>query len=228
MTGQPDPQAKDEVLTTTETHETLSQAHVAVATAFFDLASSRGFMVVGGSALIARGDVSRTTDDLDLFTAPGAGSIEEASRELIATATAHGWVAETVRSSPTFVRLLLTVGGDELVVDLAVDAPPLTVPTLTVLGPTITVEESAGQKMLALFGRAAPRDFVDVYALAACFTRDDLIGLARERAPGFDTSVLREMFGELDRLGDSRLPLRADHVSKLRTFFGDWRQELAT
>ncbi|WP_277209124.1 hypothetical protein [Isoptericola croceus] len=56
----------------------LSAAHMAVAAAFFELTSSRGFVVAGGSALIARGVVSRLTDDLDLFTAPGQGSVQEA------------------------------------------------------------------------------------------------------------------------------------------------------
>ncbi|WP_277209121.1 nucleotidyl transferase AbiEii/AbiGii toxin family protein [Isoptericola croceus] len=96
--------------------------------------------------------------------------------------------------------MLISVDGEELVVDLAVDAQPRTTPTLTILGPTITTEESAGQKMLALFGRAAPRDFADVYALSERFTKDDLIRLAQERDPGFEEiGALREFFDEWHR-----------------------------
>ncbi len=68
-----------------------------------------------------------------------------------------------------------------LVVDLGIDSPPDEPPTLTELGPTLTAHDLAARKTLALFGRAAARDFTDVHDLAALFTKDELIGLAQAR-----------------------------------------------
>ncbi len=47
--------------------------------------------------------------------------------------------------------------------DLAMDSPPHSRTTMTVLGPTLAPLELAGRTLLALFGRAEARDFADVY-----------------------------------------------------------------
>lgn len=60
------------------------------------------------------------------------------------------------RVTDEFVRLSVTGAGDRIEVDLGIDASLLLPPTVTFLRPTIGLEESAGRKTLALFGRAAP------------------------------------------------------------------------
>ena len=50
--------------------------------------------------------------------------------------------------------------------DLAVDTPPDFPASITAAGPTLAPEELAGRKLLALFDRAAARDFADVRLLA--------------------------------------------------------------
>lgn len=205
----------------------LSNAHLLVAEAFFDLPASRGFVVAGGAALIAHGVVERFTDDLDLFVAADDDGVERAAQQLAQAARLRGWGVQTHRSSATFVRMSVVVDAHELVVDLAVDSPPLLPPTVTLLGPTIALEESAGQKLLALFGRAAPRDFVDVFELAQRFGTERLLQLAQERDSGFDSRVLADMLGALDRISDSRLPVEPDHVDRLREFYARWRSQMA-
>jgi hypothetical protein len=113
-----------------------------------------------------------------------------------------------------------------LLVDLAEDAPPLIQPAVTFLGPTLDVEESAGQKTLALYGRAEPRDFVDVRALARRFGRSRLLALAVERDPGFIPAVLAEMVDQLRQIRDDELDLAAEQVPELRAFFAEWADEL--
>jgi predicted nucleotidyltransferase component of viral defense system len=44
---------------------------------------------------------------------------------------------------------------------------------LTEVGPALGSDELAADKMLALFGRAEPRDFVDVYRLRRLYGRED-------------------------------------------------------
>jgi predicted nucleotidyltransferase component of viral defense system len=46
--------------------------------------------------------------------------------------------------------------------------------------------ELAADKLLALFGRAAPRDFADVYRLRAYYDREELSSLAGEKDRGFN------------------------------------------
>ncbi len=41
-----------------------------------------------------------------------------------------------------------------MLVDLAIDSPPVNTAAMTVLGPSLAPEELAGRKLLALFGRA--------------------------------------------------------------------------
>lgn len=47
--------------------------------------------------------------------------------------------------------------------DLAIDSPASSTPTVTIAGPSFAPDELAIRETLALFGRAEPRDFVDVY-----------------------------------------------------------------
>ena len=56
-------------------------------------------------------------------------------------------------------------------------------------GRVLHPEEVAADKTLALFGRAAARDRVDVAALSERYTLEQLYELAAERDPGFDRSV---------------------------------------
>ena len=90
-----------------------------------------------------------------------------------------------------------------VLVDLAVNAPPDLPPSVTPAGPTLAPEELAGHKLLALFDRAAARDFADVYVLARRFGKDALITGAAQIDAGFDITVLADMMTTLDRFTDS-------------------------
>ena len=50
----------------------------------------------------------------------------------------------------------------------------------TAAGPTLAPEELAGRKLLALFDRAAARDFADVRLLARRFGKDVLLARAAQ------------------------------------------------
>lgn len=82
--------------------------------------------------------------------------------EFGATAATGGWTVTRIRDEPQFCRLQVH-GPEDLLVDLLVDAPPNQPSAASVLGPTLGREDLAGRKLPALFDRAAPRDFVDVY-----------------------------------------------------------------
>lgn len=62
------------------------------------------------------------------------------------------------------------------------------------------MEELGADKLLALFGRAEARDFVDVHALARRFGVERLLALAKEKDAGFDEYVLASMLDRMVRL----------------------------
>ena len=144
---------------------TLTPFQIQVAQLFFDLPASDGFLLAGGAALIAQHLTTRPTQDLDFFTRTGAGDVPAARDALAAAAEKRGWTVERHTDTPTFCRLVIH-GPESLLVDLAVDAAPGRPPTASFIGPTFAPDELAGRKLIALFDRAAARDFADVYVLA--------------------------------------------------------------
>lgn len=150
----------------TPSHESsgtaLTAFQVHVAQVFFALPASSGFLLAGGAALLAQHLSERPTQDLDLFTR-GPHDVTAARDAFSAACAERGWSVQRLANTPTFCRLVVR-GGEELVVDLAVDSPPIRAATASFLGPTFAPVELAGRKVLALFDRAAARDFVDVLA----------------------------------------------------------------
>jgi hypothetical protein len=104
---------------------------------------------------------------------------------------------------------------------MAVNAPPDLPASATPAGPTLAPEELAGHKLLALFDRAAARDFADTYVLARRFGTDVLLDV------GFDATVLADMIATLDRFTDNEIPVPGgSSATELRAFYATWRSEL--
>jgi hypothetical protein len=98
--------------------------------------------------------------------------------------------------------------------------------TVSLVGPAFAVEELAGRKVVALFDRAAARDFVDVYMLAQRFPKDTLRSLALEVDAGFEREVFVEMAASVERYRDADLDLGGVQVSEVRAFFKAWITDL--
>jgi hypothetical protein len=78
-----------------------------------------------------------------------------------------------------------------------------------------------------LFNRAAARDFSDVYVFAHRFGKDGLLARAAQIDAGFDTKVLADMIGSLDRFTDDELPATGgSSAANLRAFYAAGRSEL--
>jgi len=145
--------------------------------------ADKDYGLAGGDALISQGLVDRRTNDLDYFGAPGE-VMREQLPALRAAPADEGFDVDIRRESPTFVRLSVYGLGSETEIDLAVDARlfPLR-PGVT--GPVLADEELAVDKVLAIFGRAEPRDLVDLAALLEHFDLQDYFKLAVQKDPGF-------------------------------------------
>lgn len=203
----------------------LSDFQVELANLFFSLPESAGFLLAGGGALIAQGIVPRPTEDLDFFTSRDLGSVAAASHALIAAVTERGWQAELKRTGEDFRRWEIT-GPEVVLVDLAVDSPATGVPTVTIAGPTLAPADLVVRKTLALFGRAEPRDFIDVYVLNQQFDRAETLERAAEADRGFDLDVFAQTLRAHRRIDDTDFPDVGVLAADIRTYFDAWAEEL--
>lgn len=204
----------------------LTEFQTTVAQLFFGLPASNGFLLAGGSALLASGLTTRPTHDLDFFGGLHDVDLPAARDQFEAAVARRGWTSSRLHDTATFVRLHV-VGEDELIVEFAIDAPAGQPPVMTMVGPTLAAEELAGRKLLALFGRAEARDFTDVHVLALRFGRETLLERAVAVDSGLDRDVLAEMMRSLARFTDDELPIGADDVDELRAYFAEWADELS-
>lgn len=190
------------------------------------LPESETVALAGGAALIVRGVVDRPTRDMDFF----ATSPEEVDRVLPSLETlleAEDLEVQRVQVANGFARLLVSSEAETTTVDLSWDARRFPVERVEE-GPILADDELAADKLLALFGRAAARDFVDVAALASRYGLERLCDLAAEKDPGFERSVLADMLGTFDRLPRADFDVDDDGFARLRDLVQRWRRQLGT
>jgi len=186
------------------------------------LDEAEGFALAGGAALIARGDVERQTRDLDFFglTTDAVDrllpAVERALRET-------GLTVDRIQVNPGFARLVVESADDRTEVDLAADAR-LFPAEPSRPAPTLTGEELAVDKLLALFGRAEARDFVDLMAIERRYGLARLCELAAEKDRGFDLTVFAEMLGRFDRLRRDEFGLDDHQHEELKRRVEEWRE----
>lgn len=205
---------------------TLTELQRLVLEVFFKLPEADGFVLAGGAAMVASGLTERPTQDVDLFGSDVATGITAAADALEVACTDRGWTTERIHDTATFRRLIVRSPGDELLVDLAVDSPPLGVPKITAVGPTYPPRELAARKLLALFDRAEARDFVDAHTLSERFDLDELLVLAGDLDEGFAPALLAEMLASHGRFTDEELVALGGDPPRLRAWADGWRSRL--
>ena len=125
----------------------LTRLHIQVARMFFSLKASEGYLVAGGAALLASDLIARPTEDIDLFASSPTSSVWEAKAALFEALHHRGYEVTVIQDSPTFCRMVVRHEDAALLVDLAIDSPPTSTPTMTVLGPTLAPLELAGRDL---------------------------------------------------------------------------------
>jgi hypothetical protein len=116
------------------------------------LDEAEDFALAGGGALIVRGDVDRDTRDLDFFGLT-IESVDRLAPAVERALTRAGMEIVTLQSNQGFVRLVASQGDDLCEIDLAADARLFPIDPDPGI-PTLTGEELAVDKVLAIFGRA--------------------------------------------------------------------------
>lgn len=190
------------------------------------------FYLAGGTALSEYYLGHRLSFDLDYFTGtenlviPLSYQIETACRE-------KGLSCKVIRRFATFVQLMVENGEESLKVDLALDSPSRFEPS--VLSPEgIFVNNYADlrtDKVLAFFGRAEPRDAIDLYFILQKESAEVLLDQAAQKDPGFDPYWFAIALNRVENFpGDlERWPikmLKSLNVLDLKKTFKEWAVKL--
>lgn len=167
----------------------------------------RGFALAGSGAIREHGLTNRRTADIDLFT-PSADpeSFADAVAELTAQLQGDGFSVRLARQFELFARLEVSKGDLTVDVDLGVDSRGRE-PVVLAIGAVLSEIDAVANKVVALFGRAEARDFLDVDAIrrSGRFTDADLLNAAAEHDAGFDQRVFVDMLRSVQRIGSRRV-----------------------
>ncbi len=155
--------------------------------AFAGLGDQQHFFLTGGTALTEFYLAHRISFDLDFFTSEAA-LIVPFSHQVVALADQHPFHIEVVRRFATYVEFLVTREEEVLKVDLALDSPfRFAAPMESEYGIRVNpFEDLRVDKLLAYYGRAEPRDAVDLYFILQREPLLPLLDLAAQKDPGFD------------------------------------------
>ncbi len=134
-------------------------------------------------------------------------------------------------SNETFARLLVLSadgGPDKLEMSADWRAHP---PVLLEIGPVLHPDDAVANKMCALFGRALPRDFLDIDAAftSGRYGHDRLLELAKNADDGFEPRMFADALGALTQITDDAFAeygVPPEDVDAMRKRFADWRREL--
>ncbi len=145
------------------------------------------FYLAGGTALAEYYLGHRLSFDLDFFTGtenlvlPTSYQIESACQK-------KNLSLKVVRRFSTFVEFLVEKGSESLKIDLALDSPyRFEQPVLSSEGIFINdYPDLRADKLLAYFGRAEPRDAVDLYFILQKESPETLLEQAAQKETGFD------------------------------------------
>jgi predicted nucleotidyltransferase component of viral defense system len=202
----------------------LSPLREQVAKIIAGLEEAEGFALAGGAALIARGDVRRQTRDLDFF-GPTAGAVDRLVPAVDRALREAGLVVHRIQENPGFARFVVESGDDRTELDLGADARLFPAEPGR-LAPTLSGEELAVDKVLALFGRAEARDFVDLMALEPRYGLEHLCEFALQKDLGLDSGVFADMLTRFDRLRRDEFELEDTQYERLRGEVDRWREQM--
>jgi len=199
---------------------------------FSRLPDSNQFYLTGGTALSEYYFSHRLSFDLDFFAGVD-DLVLPASYEIEQLGTKANLGIKIIRRFATYVELLVTDDQDNLKVDLALDSPYRFEPAVISEDGILVndLRDLQVDKLLAYFGRAEPRDAVDLYFILQHEQKSILLEQATQKDPGFDpywfTIALNRSLDFPDEL--SRWPVKMlvpFEPQKAKNLLLDWSREI--
>ena len=195
--------------------------------------STYGFALAGGYAVQAHGLLVRPSDDIDLFTTADAeAEFPTAVAAAVEAYRQDGLDVTVLIDSPGFARLDVTDAVEKITakVELGIDwrqHPPTTL----AIGPVLSPDDAVANKVTALYSRAQARDYIDVHAAltSGLYTGPDLLRLALEHDPGFETTMFAIALRAIHRLPPAEFTaygLTEPQVEALILRIDSWADEI--
>ncbi|MGO1591374.1 MAG: nucleotidyl transferase AbiEii/AbiGii toxin family protein [Ancrocorticia sp.] len=160
-----------------------------VARVALQVLKSDGFVLAGSGAIREHGLINRPTEDIDLFTSrQHSGEFQSALKRLVSKLVEQGVDVSISRQSDEYARLTLrSPNQEDLSIDLGVDWRG-SEPAELDIGPVLSLLDSVGSKVAALYSRNEARDFLDVDTIreTGAFSDTELIDMAKRFEPNFD------------------------------------------
>jgi hypothetical protein len=214
--------------------EILTDLQKRILTLFRNLPDQEAFYLTGGTALSAFFLKHRKSNDLDFFTNTEEIILPFTQKLEISLANEKYEVAR-LRGFHSFVELSVNTADESTIVHIALDSPfrfeqPSDSEEISGLKVDSLID-IATNKLLALFGRAALRDFIDVYFLInERFSKKELIEKSGQKDPGFNIYWLGVAMARIedfpDDSPDMHLLIRPCNMTELKKFFSAWRKEI--
>jgi predicted nucleotidyltransferase component of viral defense system len=187
---------------------------------FFKQPVGQEFFLTGGTALAEFYLRHRYSADIDLFTLNDA-ALRDLSASLPAIArNLDATLEERVRTS-SFQQAFIRVPEEELKIDLVRDVGAQ-FGEHNIFGNVIVDSELniAINKITVIFGRTAPKDFVDLYfLLKKGYDLDELMQMAKEKDLGFTEFYFAGMLHENRRIATLPRMIEPLTVEELHAFF---------
>ncbi len=184
------------------TNDILSTLQKKFLQAFFATSIGQRFFLTGGSALAAFHLQHRLSDDLDLFTLDDQ-ALEASLRPLEVIALEFDCELERARVSQYFQQCFLKHPAQSvsLKIDMVRDFGPQYGERFIREGIIVdSLDNIAANKVIAIFGRADIKDFVDLYfVLQAGYDLDQLFERAREKDQGLTRFYFAGMLRQINR-----------------------------
>ncbi len=189
--------------------------------------------LAGGGAMIAHGFVDRATQDVDLFTEIDDAEARHVTAALRAALRDRGLESRDADRPPADHRFVAVdpTDGSECTVEVFADGGRLQPRVMLDVGPVLHPDDLAADKVLALWGRARPRDFYDVHALMRHYPPEALLQLAAAKDAGLTIETFLDALNAIKRLTDADWAedgISADAVPQLTSLFAEWRAALAS
>ena len=206
--------------------ELLTPFQKKVLKAFTDIEESKAFYLTGGTALSAFYLAHRLSEDFDLFTSEEP-LISITARKFKSALDTLGIKVQEIRSFSTFWEAVASSGHEHFKIQLAYDSPFLLCEIEEKDGLRVhSFEDIAAGKLLALYGRAEERDFIDIYCIVRSgkISLETLIELAKKKDPGLDEYYLAIAFEQSEKIPDDPSRLKVNLVTRIdptemKTFF---------
>lgn len=184
---------------------------------------SKSFYLTGGTALAAYYLQHRYSVDLDFFTddPTATARVPSAMKEVAQKLDIE---IAFVRTLDTFLECFLRApNGERVEMDFAVDTPYRLEPTQLDVTLNIQIDnltDIACNKLSALFDRAEPKDFVDIYFLCQeAFSFKDLVERTRQKHVGLDDYWLAVALRRVEQVEFLPRMIKPVTVEQLKEFF---------